>query len=188
MQSLQMNPLVHRIADMNDRDSLLLLINGAFRGESSCQGWTTEHSLLGGQRMDIDMLTSNLNDKNSIILLFFNTDETMLIGCVYLKQQPPTTTAYLGLLTVRPELQSHGYGKFILSVAENYLINNWNVESVEMTVIKQRQELLSFYNRRGYYDTGRREPFPLDDPKFGLPKRRDLEFCILKKDLKMKEQ
>ena len=53
-----------------------------------------------------------------------------------------------------------------------------------MTVITHRTELIAYYNRRGYVDSGRREPFPMHDIKFGIPKRTDLEFCVLKKCVK----
>lgn len=52
-----------------------------------------------------------------------------------------------------------------------------------MTVIIQRAELIAWYERRGYRLTGERRPFPLDDPRFGLPLRRDLGFAVLEKRL-----
>ena len=54
---------------------------------------------------------------------------------------------------------------------------------MEMTVIASRDELIAYYERRGYALTGERRPFPLDDPRFGLPKTRELEFVVLEKDL-----
>jgi hypothetical protein len=44
-------------------------------------------------------------------------------------------------------------------------------------------ELIAWYERRGYALTGETRPFPLDDERFGLPKRRDLEFVVMAKDL-----
>ena len=37
-------------------------------------------------------------------------------------------------------------------------------------------ELIAFYERRGYVRTGIKKPFPYGDPRFGLPKRKDLQF------------
>jgi hypothetical protein len=54
---------------------------------------------------------------------------------------------------------------------------------MEMTVIRQREELVAYYERRGYARTGEGRPFPLDDPRFGIPKRRDLSFVVLAKPL-----
>ena len=50
-----------------------------------------------------------------------------------------------------------------------------------MTVIVQRTELIAWYERRGYRRTGTCQPFPYDDPRFGLPKRDDLVFEVLQK-------
>ncbi len=42
-----------------------------------------------------------------------------------------------------------------------------------------RTDLLDWYARRGYRPTGRRIPFRHGDPRFGLPRRADLEFVVL---------
>ena len=52
-----------------------------------------------------------------------------------------------------------------------------------MTVIHKRSELIEWYKRRGYVDTGRREPFPHREQRVGLPKTDDLEFAVLEKTL-----
>jgi hypothetical protein len=52
-----------------------------------------------------------------------------------------------------------------------------------MTVIAQRTELIAWYERRGYAPTGETQPFPYGDPHFGLPKRKDLYFVVLRKPL-----
>jgi hypothetical protein len=48
-----------------------------------------------------------------------------------------------------------------------------------MTVISVRTELIAWYERQGWSDTGKRKPFPENEP-FGSPKQ-PLEFIILKK-------
>jgi hypothetical protein len=52
-----------------------------------------------------------------------------------------------------------------------------------MTVIDLRAELIAWYERRGYRRTGEYRPFPYGDARFGLPKRDDLRFEWLVKDL-----
>ena len=52
---------------------------------------------------------------------------------------------------------------------------------MRMTVIDIRDELIAFYERRGYARTGRKKPFPYGDERFGIPKRDDLRFEILEK-------
>ena len=51
-----------------------------------------------------------------------------------------------------------------------------------MTVIARRRELIAWYERRGYALTGETRPFPMDDPRFGLP-REPLFFVVLRKRL-----
>jgi len=50
-------------------------------------------------------------------------------------------------------------------------------------VIRQRDELIAWYERRGYRRTGRTEPFPYGDERAGIPKQDDLEFVVMEKEL-----
>ena len=52
-----------------------------------------------------------------------------------------------------------------------------------MTVIRQRAELIAYYERRGYRRTGEERPFPYGDQRFGLPRRPDLSFIVMEKAL-----
>jgi ribosomal protein S18 acetylase RimI-like enzyme len=87
------------------------------------------------------------------------------------------------MLTVAPHLQRCGLGKAILEQAEQYAAHTWGATSVSMTVIGQREDILAWYERRGYRDTGQTQPFPYGDPRFGLPRRKDLFFKVLRKPL-----
>jgi ribosomal protein S18 acetylase RimI-like enzyme len=156
---------------------LAALINSAYRGESSRKGWTTEADLLGGQRTDADALFEMLADPSQAFLIFKQTQK--IIGCVLLKNESPW--GYLGMLTVDPTQQSQGLGKSILAQAEFWAKEHWSTKSIWMTVITQRTELIDWYLRRGYLKTALRLPFPQHDPRFGIPKRQDLEFVRLEK-------
>ena len=83
------------------------------------------------------------------------------------------------MLTVAPELQNSGIGKKLLQKAEIYALA-LRLSKIVMTVISVREELIAWYKRNGYADTGAREPFPASDvhiPIAELP----LEFVVLKK-------
>jgi GNAT superfamily N-acetyltransferase len=168
-----------RIAEPGDAESLSRLVNSAYRGESSRRGWTTEADLLGGQRTDPDTLRDLTSADNNAILLMHR--DASLMGCVFLQQK--AQSAYLGMLTVQPDLQACGIGSRLLAAAEEWVFESWCIRTVEMTVIRQRSELIAWYERRGYVNTHRTEPFPYGDVKFGLPKRTDLEFVVLEKHL-----
>jgi hypothetical protein len=51
------------IATENDIPALDQLVNGAYRGEGSKKGWTTEADLLGGIRTDADGLRKMMADQ-----------------------------------------------------------------------------------------------------------------------------
>lgn len=161
-----------------DIPQLVTLINSAYRGEESKKGWTTEAYLLEGQRIDADALEKIINEPFSVILKCTDGSNE-LVGCVYLKKN--NNKIYLGMLTVSPALQAAGIGKKILQAAEEYAAQQ-NCDAVEMTVISVRNELIEWYQRRGYNDTGERSPFP-DDPAFGI-KTQPLEFIVMEKNLK----
>ena len=103
-----------------------------------------------------------------------------LVGCVYLKQEGDT--AYLGMLTVEPTKQNAGLGRALMEHAEVWAREH-KAKKIRMTVIHHRTELIAYYNRKGYVITGKTEPFPMEDPRFGRPKRPDLVFVELVKDL-----
>ncbi len=164
-------------ATLQDVPELNILVNSAYRGESSKKGWTTEEHLLGGIRTDEEDLSELLKKENVTILKY--TELGKIIGSVYLERQ--ADKLYLGMLTVSPELQGGGIGKKLMQAAEDLAKEN-NIPKVSMTVISVRKELIKYYERRGYKNTGETKPFPMNDPKFGLPKQ-DLEFIVMEKEL-----
>ncbi len=170
-----------RIARAEDVEALTALVNSAYRGDSSRRGWTTEADLLDGQRTDSDSLRETISSPEDVILVLEGGPEGELVACVNLRRKQGH--AYLGMLTVRPELQGSGVGKQLLDLAEQFVRQQWGLSSVEMTVIRQRTELIAWYERRGYRRTGRCEPFPYGDPRFGLPRVEGLEFEVLEKPL-----
>ncbi|MEW4468501.1 GNAT family N-acetyltransferase [Parasphingorhabdus sp. JC815] len=175
-----------RVAQEQDIARLHSLIESAYRGDSARRGWTHEADLLGGQRTDVEALQAIVGDKGenegSDQILLLALDGRDIAGCVHL-QQVDRRLAYLGLLTVDPDRQAGGLGKILLRVAERHVGENWHGREIEMTVIRQRRDLIAYYERRGYVPTGERRPFPLNDPRYGLPKTQDLQFVVLRKEI-----
>ena len=167
-----------RPATPADIPALHALIESAYRGESARQGWSHEADLLGGQRTDVEALAEIIADPMQTIIV-----ADALTGCVLVAEKPGTK-GYLGMLTVSPALQSAGLGRALIDEAERHARDVIGASAMEMTVIKSRTELIAWYIRRGYADTGREEPFPLDDVRFGLPKTTELVFVVLNKNLR----
>ena len=88
---------------------------------------------------------------------------------------------YLGMLTVSPGLQGKGIGKKLLSAAELYA-KQLKCNKIEMSVISVRHELIAWYQRHGYLDTGIRKRFPAELQKFEIS-ATPLEFLVLEKNL-----
>lgn len=166
-------------ATRSDLPELTTLVNSAYRGDSSRKGWTTEADLLGGSRTSEESLSETIAQPGTTILLHRAETTAELTGCVYLQKKGDLM--YLGMLTVSPEVQAQGLGKYLLTGAESYA-QQLGCRAVEMTVISQRAELIAWYKRRGYALTGETRPFPMDDPRFGLPKTT-LEFVVMRKEL-----
>lgn len=171
--------IIYRIAQESDVTQLHLLVNSAYRGDDSKKGWTYEADLLDGQRIDVNMLKEIIYSEHNVILLSF--EDHQLFGCVHIKKDE--NSAYIGMLTIKPELQANGLGKRLLRAAEQWIQDNWNSQYIEMTVIQKRLELIAWYEKRGYVITPERRPFPYGDERFGKPKLQGLEFVVLKKPL-----
>ncbi len=176
--------LTLRPATRADIPALHRLVENAYRGEEAKKGWTHEADLLDGQRTDVEALAEVIDDPARVILLACQDDA--LVGCVMLAQQDDGS-AYLGMLSVEPGRQAAGLGRDLLASAEADAAARFGASRIEMTVIRQRPELIAWYERRGYALTGATADFPLDDERFGLPRHRDLQFVVLAKALMLSD-
>lgn len=156
------------------------VVESAYRGEGSREGWTTEADLLDGQRTDPEAVSETLAAPGSVVLLA-ETDGA-LAGCCHLERRTPAEV-YFGMFAVRPGSQGQGWGAQILAEAERLASDEWRATSVVMTVIGQRADLIGWYERHGYRRTGEVQPFPYGDERFGIPRRPDLSFVVLAKSL-----
>jgi ribosomal protein S18 acetylase RimI-like enzyme len=173
-------PVEFRPATSVDVEVVVALVERAYRGEPSRAGWTTEADLLGGQRTDRQEIAQLLADPKARILLCLRA--TRLVGCVLARLDEGE--GYIGMLAVQPTEQGSGLGRRLLAEAEETLRRTFGATRVHMTVIQQREELIAYYERRGYRRTGKTEPFPYGDPRFGAPLRPDLQFLVLEKSLR----
>jgi ribosomal protein S18 acetylase RimI-like enzyme len=169
--------MLHQIhkATKQDAKELSNLVNSAYRGESSKQGWTTEADLLDGTRTTPELMEEILQRSDTSILKY--VDDNSILACVELRKSGDKL--YLGMLTVSPSIQSKGLGKAMLRAAEEEAIAI-GCQSIYMTVISVRKELIEWYQRQGYVDKGERKPFVLPDERWGIPKMK-LEFMVLEK-------
>jgi ribosomal protein S18 acetylase RimI-like enzyme len=164
-------------ATLDDITALQFLINGAYRGETSKAGWTTEANILGGERTNQEELTQILLDPKNRLLKY--TEAGQILGCVLLTAEKKQL--YLGMLSVAPKLQNSGIGAQLLAQAEIYA-KQLGLPKIVMTVISIRTELIAFYMRKGYVDTGLRTPFPESHADSVLGSEV-LDFMVLEKTI-----
>ncbi|MFF7967920.1 GNAT family N-acetyltransferase [Streptomyces sp. NPDC007903] len=162
-----------------DVDALVALVESAYRGDASRAGWTTEADILDGQRTDPEGVRQVIKTPDSRLLVVER--EGRIVACCQLEHRG--THAYFGMFAVSPTLQGSGLGKAVMAEAERLARADWGATEMHMTVISVRDDLIGWYERRGYRRTGETTPFPYGDERFGIPRRPDLRFELLVKPL-----
>ncbi|TAN07257.1 MAG: GNAT family N-acetyltransferase [Rhodanobacteraceae bacterium] len=172
-----------RTAGPDDVNAIVALTESAYRGDASRVGWTTEADLLDGQRTDAQEVAALIANPAARLLLA--ECDGQLVACCVLERLADghAEDGYFGMFSVRPSTQGHGTGRALLAEAERVAREEWRCKAMRMTVIDVRAELIAWYQRRGYRRTGEYKPFPYGDARFGVPRRGDLRFEWLVKQL-----
>jgi len=169
--------MIYKNAELEDSPTITSLLNRSYRGDSSRSGWTTEADLLSGKRIDETGLLRLLNDPDSLILIA-RSDETIL-ATIHAHRE--ADTVHFGLFAVEPTLQTKGIGKALLAYAESEAHTRWGIQTAVMEVISHRRELIAYYERRGYQQTGETIPFPESD--LWEKKVEQLALIVMRKNL-----
>jgi GNAT superfamily N-acetyltransferase len=172
--------LSFRVATAADAPAIVALVESAYRGEGSKQGWTTEADFLEGQRTDLNEVLEVIAAPDQAIVLAF--DQGILRATAQLDASAKPA-AMFGMFAVDPTRQSGGVGKALLAECERRALADFACTEMIMWVIWLRESLIAFYQRRGYRINGKQHPFPYGDANFGLPKREDLYFIEMSKAL-----
>jgi ribosomal protein S18 acetylase RimI-like enzyme len=174
-----MTALGFRRATIADIDAIVPLVHSSYRGDASRAGWTTEADFLDGQRTDPAEVRAAIERAHSCVLVAERSGA--LVACAQVSIEDGA--GYFGMFSVSPALQGGGVGKSVLAEGERIVRDEWGARVMRMTVIDIRDELIAFYERRGYMRTGIYKPFPYGDERFGVPRRPDLRFEVLEKPL-----
>lgn len=129
-----------RLADEDDVRGITLLINSAFR--------VAENFFVERDRINVVEVLASLRTGSFLLA----EKEGTLIGCVYVEPRAERR-AYLGLLSVDPSGQQSGVGSLLMTAAENYC-SGLGCRFMDIKLVNLRKELLGFYQRRGYVETG----------------------------------
>lgn len=142
-------------ADLDDAKDICELLNISYRGDV---GWTTEKNIVSGNRTSINDIALDISNRNSSVFLL-HRKESELIACIKLNHT--VSGVEIGSFAVRPSYQNQGVGNKVLSAAEAYAASKFKVSQLSMYVVSGRNELISFYTRRGYQLTGELQEFPV---------------------------
>ena len=127
-----------RLASHADVEALTRLINAAF---------VVERVVFDGDRVDANEAHAYMQ-KGTFLVAEENSD---LVGCVYVELREDR--GYLGLLSVDPPRQGSGLGRQLLTAAEDFACKA-GAYRMDLRVISARAELLPFYCKAGYEETG----------------------------------
>ena len=166
------------IATEADIAAIKDLLNSAYRGESSKQGWTSEADLISGSTRTNEIILQETMQQPGSVFLKYTGGEQQITGCVNLQQR--NYKIYLGMFSVSPQVQGGGIGKHLLKAAEEYT-QHLQCNAIYMSVISVRTELINWYKRHGYVETGEKKPFEEDDTSG--KHLQVLEFIMLEKSL-----
>lgn len=173
--------LSFRQATPDDVPAVVKLVRSAYRGDESRAGWTTEADLVSDLRIDDAGVLEKINEPFGSVLVAHDEQGKLVACCEVLKQNDDI--AYFGLFAVDPTRQAGGIGRQVLAEAEIHAKKEWGVKHIEMQVIWTREELISWYVRRGYVQTKKTKPFPYAALIGGGAERDDLYFTVLSKAL-----
>jgi len=166
-------------ATINDIPELQRLINKAYRGDASRNGWTSEEGILEGERIGQETLEGDLGPDHTNILKYTDVNGAIL-GTVYTEFKTPVL--YPGMLAVMPGQQARGMGKSIMQEAEN-LAKKHDCDRIAIPVISSRLELISWHERRGYRMNGESINFDELKGNFGILLIQDIQLIGMEKSL-----
>jgi ribosomal protein S18 acetylase RimI-like enzyme len=152
-----------RMADADDKDALVRLINVAF---------AVEKPIIEGDRIDLERLCDLCRTGKFLLL----EEDGQLVSCVYVEVKD-SSRGYIGLLGVEPGRQKSGLGRRMIEVAEKYL-KNAGCEFADLRVVNVRAELQPIYEKLGYSVTG---IAPIPD---SIPLKIPSYFTVMSKDLR----
>lgn len=163
-----MKPLKFRLAQRTDITKLVDLINVAYRQQHG-NSWTSEAEIVTGQRVNALQLEHAFSQNNFQLWIALQDEkykkDEQIIACIGLTFNEHDVE--IGTFCIAPHFQNQGFGKQVLDFAENYIrqqisLKHHRLSDFVMWVLSVRTELIAYYERRGYVQTGVIDNYPLD--------------------------
>jgi ribosomal protein S18 acetylase RimI-like enzyme len=174
----------YRFATAPDAEAIVALIETAYRSPANAGDWDSESHLLTGPRTSHEEIARLIADPDSRFLLAETGDG--IAGCCLVQRRAetdaaPSTGAYFGMFAIDPRNRAGGLGKALIAQAEREVVRLWRSPEMVMTVINVRDQLIAWYQRRGYALTGNRLPFPFSETSGETT--RDFDLVEMRKPL-----
>lgn len=164
------------LANSTQSAAIADLINKAYRPNANLRGWTHESDLIAGARTSAEQIKLEICPSSPILVAVRNHE---IIACVQITHD--ATDCWIGMLATLPTVQNSGLGKKMLSAAESFASSHFAPRRLMIAVLSSRDELLSFYQRRGYQLTGKTSGYPIE-AGVGTPLVNDLQVLELSKE------
>ncbi len=162
--------------DLNDLDEIVDLVNAAYRGVDGQKRWTTEAHLVQGNRLHLEDFRRDITCGNTEFYVGYL--EEKLRCCIAIKRYDHITE--FGTFAVDPDLHGFGYGTELLNFAE--ATARPYSSTFQVTVVSQNKDLLAFYQRRGYKETGQKLAYPVGQ-NVGNPITQNIDLTVLQKSV-----
>jgi ribosomal protein S18 acetylase RimI-like enzyme len=189
------------IADLAIKKAIYTLVNNAYQREGKnaytnyvaymhnlsrsdvffeiLGGWTNENHIAGGERSSLEGIEASIKDQENTLLLAVEEDEgnsqVNVVGTAQI-QLEGFEEASIGMLSVKQSYQSRGIGGRLLEAAMEELKRR-GLKTAVLTVLESRSELVNWYTKIGFVETGERRPFPWTERL----KVDNVGFTVLKK-------
>ncbi|KAI1336078.1 acyl-CoA N-acyltransferase [Xylariaceae sp. FL0016] len=170
-----------RVATSDDAPKIQEFVEAAFQAEDSRPAWTADMALGRGFRLPLEAVRAVIARPDSAILMGFAAGGP-LVASVEVARRGDGDLARIAMLSVDPGRQRAGLGRAVLAHAEAYGRETWGARRAGLNALSTRAQLLAWYGRNGYRETGETAPFPVERyPELDLP--GDLCFVEMEKDL-----
>jgi len=162
-----------------------LLIGRIVEGNKK-KGWTGEEHLITGERISKGNLQTTLlkNPENSVVFVLEEAinGKKEIRGNILVEKQDDT--AEFGLFAIDPDHQSRGFGGKLIATSQKYAKENFRCTFGCMWVLTVRADILGWYQKLGFTETGKTVNFPPSEPStVGISIAGALHFKELRKTL-----
>ncbi|KAG1051308.1 hypothetical protein G6F43_006472 [Rhizopus delemar] len=133
------------------------MVNHAYQSKD---GWTSERDIVQEERCDEELVASFIRQTGDPHVLLFAVEQPhKIVGTLQIQISPEhPSEAGIGFFSVSPFEQSRGIGSKLIRAALEEM-KQMGMMYARMNVFENRPELLSWYKKLGFQETGERKSY-----------------------------